>query len=408
MTYALSLMLAAVAGALLAFWLCRRQSRQERESLDARHARDELSLKEQVAAARELRDHLIDGLDDALLVIDPDSRIRLANRAACNFCRASTLEDRTLREALSDPRLLELIGRCLRDREPVSERIRPVQAPGTWQVDIAAMTCGAQTMIRVILRDVSAIERTEQVRRDFVANASHELRTPMAIIHGYLENLLDEGMLDDHETSRRFVEVMRKHSERMNRIIEDMLLISRLESADDNPIRREPFTLGECVQEVLDRLEPLITQRDSTVSLNLPDPPVTLHGERFCWTQIFFNLIENALKQNPRPGLRVEIGAQRTGGQVEIWVSDDGIGIPSADLPHIFRRFYRVDKQHSQQRIEGTGLGLSIVKRAVEAHHGTIEARSTPGVETRFTIRVAEILPQAPVAADPGQQSRPD
>ena len=103
---------------------------------------------------------------------------------------------------------------------------------------------------------------------------------------------------------------------------------------------------------------------------------------------MLFNLVENALKQNPRSGLRIEIGCKAVGEEVEIWVTDNGVGIPSADLPHIFRRFFRVEKHHSQQEIKGTGLGLSIVKRAIEAHGGTIGVTSVPGSETKFRIIV--------------------
>jgi signal transduction histidine kinase len=120
----------------------------------------------------------------------------------------------------------------------------------------------------------------------------------------------------------------------------------------------------------------------------MSDEALVLHGDRFYWTQVLFNLVENALKQNPHPGLRVEIGCEQAGDQLRIWVADNGIGIPSADLPHIFRRFYRVEKHHSQREIKGTGLGLSIVKRAIEAHGGSIGVTSVPGRETKFFIQV--------------------
>jgi signal transduction histidine kinase len=120
----------------------------------------------------------------------------------------------------------------------------------------------------------------------------------------------------------------------------------------------------------------------------MPDLDTSMAGDRFYWTQVLFNLVENALKQNPRPRLTVTVGCSRDEHSTRIWVADDGVGIPSADLPHIFRRFYRVEKHHSQEEIKGTGLGLSIVKRAIEAHGGTIEVTSIPGQDTRFTMTV--------------------
>ncbi len=129
----------------------------------------------------------------------------------------------------------------------------------------------------------------------------------------------------------------------------------------------------------------------SKVEVRLHDPDMVIHGDRFYWTQVLFNLVENALKQNPYENLKVEVGSEDAGKSIRIWVADNGVGIPSSDLPHIFRRFYRVDKQHSQLEITGTGLGLSIVKRAIEAHHGEITVTSTPGRETKFLMTIPKL-----------------
>jgi signal transduction histidine kinase len=210
----------------------------------------------------------------------------------------------------------------------------------------------------------------------------------MAIINGYLENLLDDDMIEDPATARHFLSIMRKHSERISRIVEDMLLISRLESGEANPLKPEPFPFRACVKDILERLESVIRNQSAEMRILMSDEQLVIHGDRFYWTQLLFNLIENALKQNPNPGLRVEIGCEKTPDGFRIWVADNGVGIPSADLPHIFRRFYRVEKHHSQKEIKGTGLGLSIVKRAVEAHGGTISVTSVPGRETKFLIEL--------------------
>jgi signal transduction histidine kinase len=244
----------------------------------------------------------------------------------------------------------------------------------------------------VIIRDVTAEHQLEQVRKDFVANASHELRTPLAIINGYLENLLDDDMIEEPEMARRFLTIMRKHADRISRIVEDMLVISRLESGEASALKVEPFRFRSCIKDILERLESVIRNQQAEVMVIMPDPDLVLQGDRFYWTQVLFNLVENALKQNPYSGLRVEVGCQQVGENLEIWVSDNGVGIPSADLPHIFRRFFRVEKHHSQQEIKGTGLGLSIVKRAVEAHGGSIRVTSVPGSETKFVITVPKDL----------------
>ena len=235
---------------------------------------------------------------------------------------------------------------------------------------------------------MTAEHQLEQVRKDFVANASHELRTPLAIIQGYLENLLDNDLIVEPEMARRFLTIMRKHTDRISHIVEDMLVISRLESGVATVLKIEPFRFRSCVKDVLERLESVIRNQNADMIITIPDPDLVMQGDRFYWTQVLFNLVENALKQNPRGGLRVEIGCEQAGEGIQIWVSDNGVGIPCADLPHIFRRFFRVEKHHSQEEIKGTGLGLSIVKRAIEAHGGVIGVTSEPGSETKFLITV--------------------
>ena len=259
-----------------------------------------------------------------------------------------------------------------------------------WVIDAARLSESPadDPTTRVVIRDVTNEYQTEQIRKDFVANASHELRTPLAIINGYLENLIDDDLVDDKDLTRRFLKVMRKHTERISRIVEDMLVISRLESGEAAALKVKPFRIRSCVSDVLERLESVIQGQQAIIKIDMPEVDLSLAGDRFYWTQVLFNLVENALKQNPRRGLTVTIGCSRDETKTRIWVSDDGVGIPSADLPHIFRRFFRVEKHHSQQEIKGTGLGLSIVKRAIEAHGGSIGVTSVPGSETKFLIHV--------------------
>jgi two-component system, OmpR family, phosphate regulon sensor histidine kinase PhoR len=392
--------LAALASLTLLGW-CHFRNRHARQALETEIRKIRQRNEDSLRLARDERDHLLDALGDAFLLVDDDERIRFANAAALSLFGGRQLVGRPVREAFLDPRLAEALLRCLATGEPVRSRVvlprqtsplgdQETRGINAWSIDAAPLTQtdDDHTLARVVIRDVTAEHQLEQIRKDFVANASHELRTPLAIISGYLENLLDDDMIQEPEMARRFLTVMRKHTERISRIVEDMLVISRLESGEAGAINLAPFEFRNCLNDVLERLESVVRQQQAEIVLRLPEHETVLLGDRFYWTQVLFNLIENALKQNPHHGLRVEIGCHAEGEDWLIWVSDDGVGIPSADLPHIFRRFYRVDKHHSQQEIKGTGLGLSIVKRAVEAHHGTISVQSTPGRETKFTIRV--------------------
>lgn len=362
-------------------------------------------LETDLTQARNERDRMLDALGDAFLLIDGSSEVRFVNSAARELLGGRNILGRPVREVFLDGRLTEALLHCLETGEPVHTRvILPQQASlrghtetrgvNAWIIDAARLpdspdSAESSPLTRVIIRDVTSEHQLEQIRKDFVANASHELRTPLAIINGYLENLLEEDMLEDREMTRRFLTVMRKHSDRISRIVEDMLVISRLESGEAAALKPEIFRFRSCIYDIMERLESMIRQQNADVFVNMPDENLRLNADRFYWTQVLFNLVENALKQNPHKGLKIEIGCiGLPSGGVRIWVSDNGVGIPSADLPHIFRRFYRVEKHHSQQEIKGTGLGLSIVKRAIEAHGGTIGVTSVPGQDTRFTIEL--------------------
>ncbi len=396
----------ATVSALAALAILAYRNRGTRKQSEAEVNAWKLRLEQDLKQAREERNRLLNALGDAFLLVDADANIRFANEAARALFGNRELLNRPVREAFLDPRLAEALLRCLDTGEPVQSRVvLPQQTSprgdletrgvNAWIIDAAQLAnpTDGMTNTRVIIRDVTAEHQLEQVRKDFVANASHELRTPLAIINGYLENLLDDDMLHEPEMARRFLTIMRKHADRISRIVEDMLVISRLESGEANALKVEPFKFRSCIKDILERLESVIRNQQAEMTVNMPDPDLVMQGDRFYWTQVLFNLVENALKQNPYSGLKVEVGCEAVRDSIRIWVSDNGVGIPSADLPHIFRRFFRVEKHHSQQEIKGTGLGLSIVKRAIEAHGGNISVTSVPGSETKFVITVPKMLP---------------
>lgn len=392
-----------LAVVILTILLLRQSSARRRDAAEIE--RWKTRLDHDLQQARLDRDHLLDALAEAFFLVDSEHNIRFANKAARALFRGRELVGTSVREAFLDERLAAALQRCLATNEPVQTRVvLPQQASllgdsetrgfNAWVIDAAPLTGipNKDLLTRVVIRDVTSEHQLEQVRKDFVANASHELRTPLAIINGYIENLIDDDLVDDPGITRRFLSIMRKHADRLSRIVEDMLMISRLESGEASSLKLEPFLLHSCITDVLERLESMIQNQEATVRVNMPDRTLQINGDRFYWTQVLFNLTENALKQNPRKGLHLEIGCVAEVDGLRLWVADDGVGIPSADLPFIFRRFYRVEKHHSQSDIKGTGLGLSIVKRAVEAHGGTIGVTSTPGEDTRFMIHLPHRL----------------
>ena len=225
------------------------------------------------------------------------------------------------------------------------------------------------------------------MRRDFVANVSHELRTPVAIINGYLETLLD-GALDDRPVAEKFLGVMWKHNQRLTLLIEDLLSISQLEGQRASGLRFESVDLQTCLDRVVERLELAILEKNAEVHLVLPDTLPPLEGDPHRLDQVFFNLVENALKygETTRPP-EVTVAATVDGDDALVTVSDNGPGIPLADQPHVFERFYRVHKDRSRA-VGGTGLGLSIVKHVVQAHGGQVSVHSQPGRGATFHVRI--------------------
>ena len=375
-------------------WMLVNQSRQHTAESSKQQSRSREAKKE---VLRE-RDQLLDALGDAFLLVSETSHIVFANECARKLVKGRRLRGRSIMEAFLDDALSVAIMKCIRTGKPMQERVvlhstyTPLGSVGeqglsAWVIDAAPLESYSEKgLTRVVIRDVTTEHQADQVRRDFVANASHELRTPMAIINGYLENLLDDDLLDDPVVARRFLETMRKHGQRISLLVEDMLVISKMESGDAMVLNMDSFSIKECVNDVCDRLDAMISQQQAVVDISVVPDDLCMMGDRFYWTQVIFNLMENALKQNPQGSLKLVVEAEKSEGQIQISICDNGVGIPAADLPYIFKRFYRVEKHHSQSEIKGTGLGLSIVRRAIEAHGGQISATSIPGQNTCFMI----------------------
>ena len=334
---------------------------------------------------------LLNEAPQGILVVDDADTIVFANLAMSVMLLPHSLEEgRPLGAAPSLEAITRIIADARSHRTRVEGELRlplPHSYAAGWSHERHYRLCaspwseGPRTGVWVMVEDRTEHDTIAQTRQDFVTSAGHELRTPLSLIHGYIETL-KSGMIKNTSSLVRCLDVMDKHSRRMMRIIDDMLTLSRLEGLEE-PLKTETFLVRACVHDALEHLTPLIEIRQPRITLDFPPDGGLLSGDRFYWDQIFSNLIENALKENPRPGLRIAITGRWTRHECLITVTDDGIGIPPEDLPNIFKRFYRGGNE-----TKGTGLGLSIVKRAVEVHGGTIDLESHPGRSTQFTIRV--------------------
>jgi two-component system phosphate regulon sensor histidine kinase PhoR len=253
----------------------------------------------------------------------------------------------------------------------------------------------------LVFHDVTDLRRLERMRQDFVANASHELKTPLASIKAYTESLLDWALNDD-SVNRRFLERIDEQVERLNQLILDLLSLARLESSQEyfehGPLSVIPV-LESCLEGHRGRAEAknLVLTFDPG-NLN---PEALVLADEEAVRQIFDNLIDNAIKYTPQEG-RVHVACSLALDAVTIEVEDTGIGIPRDELPRIFERFYRVDKARSRE-LGGTGLGLSIVKHLISSIRGQISVNSRPGTGSRFTVRI----PCCPVST-PQEQEVPE
>ena len=343
---------------------------------------------------------ILGSLTEGVVIVDAAQRIRLANDSLHRMFDLSTPPlGRTLLEVFRDHELQAAVRAALEDAAPQSRELtldaRQGQAGGYarkhFTVTAAALPPQADARPRgaiAIFHDISALKALENVRRDFVANVSHELRTPVAIINGYLETLLD-GALRDPPTAEKFLNVMWKHNQRLTLLIEDLLSLSQLEGQRAAGLHFEPVNLRACLDQVVERLEAAIGGKAASVQLVLADDLPPLEGDPHRLDQVFFNLVENALKYGEaadRPP-EIVVEASLDGDEAVVTVSDNGPGIPLADQPHVFERFYRVRKDRSRA-VGGTGLGLSIVKHVVQAHGGQVSVASQPGHGAVFRVRI--------------------
>lgn len=330
---------------------------------------------------------LLRGMEEGVLILDLNGRIKQMNGAMGTILAHAFPSDvgKHYLEVFRDPELNDLIQATLADKKGYRRSLSPLGQPGkTFQVQSSLVQYpdnGGEGVI-VVFHDVTDLKRLERVRQDFVANVSHELRTPLTAIKGYVEALRDGG-LQDPVQAEQFLRVIQRHSERMDKIVSALLLLSELESAD-RVLQRETVHLPELIQTAVETLRPLAVGKKQNLRVEPLEGLPTLRADNQKIHQVLINLLHNAISYTPEGG-SITVETTPVPGGVEVSVTDDGIGIPLEDLSRIFERFYRVDKGRSRE-LGGTGLGLSIVKHIVEAHGGHVRVESKPGKGSRFTF----------------------
>ena len=349
---------------------------------------------EQASEDRRTRDLVLAAMDEGVLLIGDGGTVRYANPAALRLVGRITAELRNPAASgerpYVPPALRSLVEEA-RDSGSVREREIEIGRP-TRTVLASSFPVGAEGLALLVLRDVTEARRVDAIRRDFVAAASHELKTPVASIQAAAETLT-HALDEDPEAAHRFVGHLLRDSERLSRIVRDLLDLSRLESERAS---FEPVRLDDLAREEVDRLGERL--RDASLSVEVEAAPVIVRGSSADLALLISNLLDNAVRYT-RPGGRIRVEIAGRNGDARLAVSDTGIGIPGRDLPRVFERFYRVDRARSRET-GGTGLGLAIVKHIVQAHGGELGISSMVGRGT--TVRVfwpaAATVPAAEVA----------
>ncbi|MGH9862737.1 MAG: two-component system histidine kinase PnpS [Candidatus Acidiferrales bacterium] len=340
---------------------------------------------------RSLRDEhnrsaaILRSMVEGVAVISAEGHIVFCNQA---FCRVTALENercegRPLSEVIRQSDLLTAVQAVLTEGQTLHREIEiGTLNPRSFSATAAPVEANGATGAVLVLHDVTQLQRLERVRRDFVANVTHEFKTPLTAIQGFAETLLG-GALEDAAHNRRFLEIIREHASRLARLTDDLLKLSQIE-AGKLELDVQPVPVPEIIEPCVEITRLKASQKQLTLVVESPAELPPVRGEASRLREVLQNLLDNAVQYTPSGG-RITVRAVLEGKQVVISVADTGIGIPQFEQQRIFERFYRVDAARSRE-VGGTGLGLSIAKHFVEAHGGRLIVESEVGRGSTFTV----------------------
>jgi two-component system phosphate regulon sensor histidine kinase PhoR len=434
-------LLASVMGLLLAWFFSRRLSRRLRrleeftdqvaqgsfpQNFFPDRNRDEISLLEQrlndmslkirdnlqqVVAEKEKVDSILRCMIEGVLVLDPKGSVLVMNDQAKAMFHVPPNRDIfgvSILEISRHPEVRRILEDVLAFDFSESRFSKEVELDDDRWFRVNAVKLrnahGQSLGSILVFHDVTDIKRFETMRSDFVANVSHELRTPLTAIRGYVETLLNTPPADPLD-GRQFLQIIDRHSERLSRLTEDLLILSDLESGNIQ-LTLQPLDANQLIQRVLEIFWDRAAKKDVRLSHRVLADLPRVQGDLDRLQQLFINLVDNAIKYTP-PGGTVTLAATRTAAangsppQIEFAVSDSGPGIPEKDLPRLTERFYRVDKARSRD-LGGTGLGLAIVKHIVQAHKGELKIESEINKGTTVRVRISQAQPQETLGAAGG------
>ncbi len=336
--------------------------------------------------AEKLRwNSLLKGLSDAVVLINEDNRIELVNEAFLKELDVNEQDilHRRYSEVLRNTDLIELIDRSIQTGTTQRAEIVFDEKERLYRATAYPIQIENGINVIMILRDLTERRQIERVKRDFIANVSHELKTPITTIKGYIETLMDE-VVEDRDRAKEFLEIAYRNVVRMERLVEDLINLTGIESGVVR-IEKRKVNLKEIFEELLKEFRPKASKKGLQICIDLEDETTTIQADPLRLRQILGNLVDNAIKFTESGA--VTIGVKHTDGMTTLYVQDTGIGIPKEYLPRLGERFFRVDPSRSRA-LGGTGLGLAIVKHLVLAHGWRMSIDSQPNKGTRVNIHI--------------------
>jgi two-component system phosphate regulon sensor histidine kinase PhoR len=336
---------------------------------------------------RNLSSAILGSMVEGVAVVNASERLVFANPG---FAEILSLDvppqsGRALVEVVRQTELIEAVRQVLKGEPRVeAEIVTGTLRQRFFAATVASVRAADASGAVIVLHDITELRKLERVRRDFVANVSHELRTPLTAIQGFSETLL-AGAIDDPQNRVRFLEIILEHSKRLARLTDDLLMLSKMD-ADRLNLEISRLSVSQFVESCVETTQRPAAEKKLRISVHLPERMPDIAADRQRLAEILQNLLDNAIQYTP-PGGQIMVSASADGDEVTISVSDTGIGIPQADQPRIFERFYRVDVARSRE-VGGTGLGLAIAKHLVEVHGGRIWVDSEVGQGSQFHFTV--------------------
>lgn len=328
---------------------------------------------------------ILRGMSDRLLIVDKTGKIVLANRAFRKLFQVDkSVENKQFLEVIRNAQLIDIFRRAMDSWEIISDEIIISRADKDIYLIATAVpvyTSDSVNGIVLTLHDITRLKLLEQIRTDFVANVSHEIKTPLTAIKGFSETLLD-GAINDKENAVKFLQMIRNHSERLNNLVDDLLTLSRIELGDIT-IEKPLIDPQEVISNVVSMFKEISEKKGLYLKTKIPDEKILIPADKNRLTQIMINLVDNAIKFTETGG--VTIGISKSNYYKTLFVEDTGIGISPKHLGRLGERFYRVDKARSRE-LGGTGLGLAIVKHLVKAHGWNIKFESEQDRGTKASI----------------------